>query len=475
VRIAIVHYHLRPGGVTRVIEQAARLLQQAGHRVVVLAERVPADFPAAVHPVPLLAYDEDREPVSPAELEAALLEAVHARLGGLPDVWHIHNHHLGKNLALPRVVADLARRGERLLLQIHDFPEDFRPYNYRRLKQHLPEAEFARCLYPNAPQVHYAVLNGRDRGFLRQAGVPEDRLHWLPNPVWLPASREGVRSWPGRLWLYPTRAIRRKNLGELLLWAVLGGPEDHFATSLAPENPREQVFHRHWVALAESLKLPVTFDLAGRTGWSFAAMVAAAHCLVTTSVAEGFGMAFLEPWMLGKPVTGRDLPEITVDFTRAGVDLSHLYSRLDVPVAWLGKTALWERLAEALTRLYRDYGLPAPGDALLQRAWRAWVADDRVDFGRLDEPLQSRVIRHLHGEPRERRHWKQSLPVPAPAVVQRNRTAVTGGFAPERYGRALARCYQRLAAAGAGDLDAFDPARLLHGFLQPERLSLLRL
>ncbi|HEB78414.1 MAG TPA: glycosyltransferase family 1 protein [Methylothermaceae bacterium] len=475
MRIAIVHYHLRPGGVTRVIEQTARLLHQAGHQVVVLAQEEVQGFPVPVCPVPQLAYDEDREPVAFTELKAALLEAVHSVLGDLPEVWHFHNHHLGKNLALPRVVAELARRGQRLLLQIHDFPEDFRPYNYRRLKQYLPEPAFPHCLYPNAPQVHYAVLNGRDRRFLRRLGVPRERLHWLPNPVGLPPEPETSPSWPARLWLYPTRAIRRKNLGEFLLWAALAGPEDHFATSLAPENPREQVFYRHWVDLAQSLKLPVTFDLAKSSGLTFTAMVQAAHCLVTTSVAEGFGMAFLEPWVLGKPVTGRNLPEITVDFEAAGIDLSHMYARLDVPVAWLGRAAIWERMTAALSRLYRDYGLRAPGADQFQRVWRAWVTDDRVDFGRLDEPLQSRAIRHLHADAKIRRQWGQCLQVPSRDTVRRNRRKVTEGFAPERYGRALDRCYQQLAAAGIGPLEPLDPDQMLRCFLRPERLSLLRL
>ena len=44
--------------------------------------------------------------------------------------------------------------------------------------------------------------------------------------------------------------------------------------------------------------------------------MASAHRLVTTSVAEGFGLAFLEPWLFGKGLLGRNLPEITVDFAK---------------------------------------------------------------------------------------------------------------------------------------------------------------
>jgi hypothetical protein len=64
------------------------------------------------------------------------------------------------------------------------------------------------------------VLTTRDAALLKRAGAPPERVHHLPNP--------GAAGWPvpgpppadgGRL--YPTRAIRRKNLGEFLLWAAM--------------------------------------------------------------------------------------------------------------------------------------------------------------------------------------------------------------------------------------------------------------
>ncbi|BCX81354.1 hypothetical protein MIT9_P0932 [Methylomarinovum caldicuralii] len=474
MRIAIVHYHLRPGGVTRVIEHAARLLRASGRQVVVLAAEAPEDFPVPVKAVKALAYDEGKEPVSVSRLHAALADAAAAALGGAPDVWHFHNHHLGKNLALPPVVARLAAAGARLLLQVHDFPEDFRPYNYQRLRRFLDE-DLAAC-YPSAPQVHYAVLNSRDRAFLAGAGVAAERLHLLPNPVWLPPQDGEAGRWPeGRLWLYPTRAIRRKNIGELLLWATLAEPGDHFATSLAPENPREQRFYRHWVSLAQELALPLSFDLARRSGWSFPAMVRAAHCLVTTSVAEGFGMAFLEPWLLERPVSGRDLPDITADFRGAGLALDHLYPRLDIPVEWLGEKPLRQRLVEGLRDLYRAYGLPEPTAEQCERAWAAWVREGRVDFGRLDEPLQTQVIRRLHHSAAARRMLPRRLAVPSPQTVARNRTVALGHYDLHHYGKRLESLYAALLAAPCRPPETLDAAALLHRFLQPERLCLLRL
>ena len=99
---------------------------------------------------------------------------------------HIHNHALGKNVALPGAVRVLASRGYAMVLQPHDFAEDFRPANFRALGERLGSRDpdgWHRWLYPQAPHIHYAVLNDRDHTILGTGGVEAHRLHLLPNPV----------------------------------------------------------------------------------------------------------------------------------------------------------------------------------------------------------------------------------------------------------------------------------------------------
>ena len=43
-------------------------------------------------------------------------------------------------------------------------------------------------------------------------------------------------------------------------------------------------------------------------------MVRVADLVITTSVLEGFGFAYLEPWILDRAVIGRSIPFITPDF-----------------------------------------------------------------------------------------------------------------------------------------------------------------
>jgi glycosyltransferase involved in cell wall biosynthesis len=50
-----------------------------------------------------------------------------------------------------------------------------------------------------------------------------------------------------------------------------------------------------------------------------------AHAVLTTSKVEGFGYTFVEGWLCGKPVIGRDIPGVTQDFVAAGMKLDHFY------------------------------------------------------------------------------------------------------------------------------------------------------
>ncbi len=481
LRIAIVHYHLRPGGVTRLIGHAVRAVTPAASAVVVVGEAPPPPSPVAapVRLVPALRY-ADAPRASAEDAAKELRASARSALGAEPDVWHVHNSALGKTPVLPAAVRRLAASGARVLLHIHDFPEDGRPADYRRLLDVVAGGDPARLgdgLYPQAPQIHYAVLNRRDERFLSYAGVPADRLHLLPNAVWVeaePAAPAPADEPP--LYLYPTRAIRRKNLGEFLLWAAVAEPGTRWATTFAPENPREQAAYAAWVALARDLGLPVRFAVGSSAASSFAELARAARALVTTSVAEGFGMAFLEPWLLGREVVGRNLPEITDEFAAAGVDVTRLYSRLDVPLDWVGRDEFHARLRASMQAAYGAYGrTPTASD--FEAAAADSLRGTHVDFGRLDAAMQSAVIRRVAASPelcRAMAPARLQPAVAAPALIAANAAAVRRAFGLEDYGRKLLAVYRRLQAEIAGPLNGLAADRLLNRFLDPARFFMVR-
>ncbi len=483
MRLAIVHYHLQPGGVTRIIEHTIAALAGRGIRIVVLTGQEPAaGWPSAWRVIAGLQYEAARPAVGPAELVRQMEEAARDALGGPPDVWHVHNHSLGKNLALPGALVDLAGRGARLLLHIHDFAEDGRPANYHLMLEKMARGskrEMSRLLYPVGSHVHYGVLNGRDHAFLDDAGAADNCLHLLPNPVRL-GDRTDDTPQPdpdGRtLWLYPTRAIRRKNIGEFLLWSAVAGEGHRFATTLGPENPRERPRYEMWKRIAAELGLPVRFEIAATCGCSFEELLSRARSLVTTSIAEGFGLAFLEPWLAGRPVCGRDLPEITSDFHREGILLPWLYDRLDVPVSWLGLGRIADRAAAGQQQVLEAYGRSA-GEDCLERILAAWIRDDHVDFGRLDEEMQEIVLRRLVRDPGQARRLRpSSLPDPEECdrAIAVNRRLLREKYSLQGYGERLCRLYDQVAGSDVTPLSFLDGEILLDHFLAPERLMLLR-
>ncbi|MEM7792249.1 MAG: hypothetical protein AAF546_12670, partial [Verrucomicrobiota bacterium] len=345
LRVAIVHYHLKRGGVTRVIENTLRGLDTLPNKIecVVLAGEVPEDceFADRAQVVEGLHYSNTQATTpAPEELLNRLRSAARKALGAAPDVWHIHNHSLGKNSAIPGVVSLLAESGEALLLHMHDFAEDGRPQNYK-LNKTL--AKFAPKIYPQTPRIHYAVLNGRDHSIFSATDLDRSQLHQIPNAV------EAERAKPNqaasqkirnqlqaeRLFLYPVRALRRKNLGETLLWSALADPGDCFATTLGPTNQNYTAAHDRWIKVAEENKLPVKFAIGQTQDFNFEDLISTAEAIITTSITEGFGLAFLEPWLFGKPIYGRDLPPITADFKAKGIALETLYNHVSVPKDWV--------------------------------------------------------------------------------------------------------------------------------------------
>ncbi|WP_269542103.1 glycosyltransferase family 4 protein [Cerasicoccus fimbriatus] len=476
MRVAIVHYHLKPGGVTRVVENAFASMEGRGVQMAAFSgEPYTGDALIQTAVVPGLSYTQANEKPDPGALWFSLKKAAREALGGEPDVWHIHNHCLGKNMAMPQVVERLAAETP-VLLQIHDFAEDGRPGNYAAISSQTPNMD---KLYPQASQVHYGLLNSRDLSFLTQSNFATQSLHLLPNPIAvpeLPPERATLSGFEGRrLLLYPTRAIRRKNLGELILWSAMAEEDQLFATTLTPANPAARPIYDRWLEFAGSLGLPVRFALGEHVSLSFPELMSAADAIISTSVAEGFGLAFLEPYLFHKPLVGRNLPDITSDFTNADVDLSSLYDRMMVPLDWVGEALIRETLDAALRDYYTAYNCVLPL-AAVDEAFDAMTAGGKVEFGRLSEALQEKVILHVNAN-----SASQSEIAPASlgldsagGCIASNRELIAQNFSLDRYGENLKTIYEKVAQSAVEPLKYASHQTVLDQFLDPQRFNLLR-
>lgn len=509
MKLLITHHHLGPGGVTRVVANHLLALDATAEepqRVGLIYDGDDSGLPdlsglsrtdVVRLVIPEVGYRDSTDISGAADL-AGQIEQTAAKHGFADCVLHVHNHSLGKSPLFTAAINELAtgelRRASGspiqmrpLLLQCHDFAEDFRPANYARLVAAFGD-RIGWDVYPSPERTKcvYAVLNWRDLTAIREANVA-DVLHsvTLPNPVSEPppsvdrgaarkclADRFGVPA-DRPYWLYPVRGIRRKNVGELCLIAAAGRGRFTAAVTLQPKNPAERAYFDRWRQTADRLSLPCLFGVGEEGGLSFAENMAAADRIVTTSVAEGFGMVFLESWLSGKSLVGRNLPEITGDFT--GVDLSAMYERLNVPVDWFGTDDYIERLHAAAGGIAAAYGRPPVSRAAAEASYERRLRGGCLDFGDLDEELQTRVIERVRQSPDAAERVLAQVEDVSADRIAANAAAVRDGFSLEATGRQLRSLYA--AANGWRDVVGQRPepvTKLLDQFLHIDRIRLIR-
>ena len=64
---------------------------------------------------------------------------------------------------------------------------------------------------------------------------------------------------------------------------------------------------------------------------NFEQLLIASDFCITTSYREGFGMVYLEPWLLNTPVVGRNIRYLTKDFKNDGFVFPALYNKIIFP------------------------------------------------------------------------------------------------------------------------------------------------
>ena len=464
MKVAFIHYHLKPGGVTTVIRQQVEALRKNGGDSLVLAGLPPpASFPSDTALVPGLGYMSREETGPTGESVAdAIAAAISKQWPGGCDLIHVHNPTLLKNIRFPVILAALQGKGFRLLLQIHDFAEDGRPDNY------------SPAPYPR--DCHYAVINSRDFGILLNAGLQREGLHLLPNMV------SPLEPAPGKppetaFILYPVRGIRRKNIGEAILLSLFWSTDRHLAITLPPNSPADMTAYGDWKRFSEEHRLPIRFEAGCRN--NFAELAATADHFITTSITEGFGFSFLEPWTAGKSIRGRKLPDICNDFEAKGIALNDMYTQLRVPTTWFdrkGYLGAWRKtVRQVCSRFAHDID-----STVVLEAENRLLHGGEIDFGLLNEKYQKQVLWHLLKSPQEKTILKNlnpflenlAAPIDSKDQIRRNRKIILTDYNTDTYRNALANIYAKVADTPV--FHGIQKGILLTRLLDLKGLSLLK-
>jgi glycosyltransferase involved in cell wall biosynthesis len=347
MKILIVHYHLNPGGVTRIIQSQIQSLQKItpGHDIILLCGA--CDNPEFYEGMGItVRIDQRFNYISGTDFQINLPEQLASGIRHLvsrSDIIHAHNLNLGKNPALTLALHELALEGYRIFNHCHDFAED-RPPNWDYLGQVI-EGSYGRSLmevlYPQLENYKLGVLNLKDLKRLEDYGIPPERSFLLPNPVNIPSEGPGDKRASRRhivaqlslnpqklIVTYPVRVIRRKNIGEFILLAALFHEQASWLVTQDPLNPQEIEPYRKWVDFCKKEGIEILFEAGKKV--DFPELMSASDFCISTSVREGFGMVFMEPWLMGTPVIGRNIDYIINDLTNSGILFPRLYDRISI-------------------------------------------------------------------------------------------------------------------------------------------------
>ena len=463
MKIAFLHYHLKTGGVTTCLKQQVDALKNDCDMFVITGEKPEGVFPVDTFHIPELAYSAPYpKPINPQDIADAVIKAIQTRFNGPADVLHVHNPLLAKNINFLKILKAIQKRGVALFLQIHDFAEDGRPLSY------FAEEYPADC--------HYSVVNSRDYRILLTAGLKKKGLHQLFNSV-NPPDGQPASFDSGSDVVYPIRGIRRKNIGEAILLSLFFENNENLVITLPPNSPADMQSYKDWKAFSADQHLGVEFD-AGLNR-PFDTIVRSARYLLTTSITEGFGFSFLEPWLFEKSVWGRKLADICSDFEANGVRLDHMYTELKVPLNWVGSQGFFDLWKHTIENTGKLFDIQFDKDRI-QSAYNFITADGKIDFGLLSEDYQKQVILRLLSNPAHLQDLLELNPFLLKIgkirnekdIVNTNRSAVIRNYNMSSYRQKLLTAYAAVKTHCVRQ--RIDKKILLAEFLNLTKFSLLK-
>ena len=363
LKLVIVHYHLRAGGVRRVIELATPHLCRAARVnsiIVACGEALdpswndafvhwaaPAEVEFFIEPAFRYVSEQRR---SPAQLRSSIASAVHRLLNGSTArdciVW-AHNLGIARNLLLSHALATACEhQGIPLVAHHHDWWFDNRWLRWPEMQRCGVHdlAAAAKTIFPATKTIHHVAINRADSDVLHRHF--QQRAHWVPNlaeratPPTARRIRE-ARRWlkdhvgekNDPVWILPCRLLRRKNIAEALLLARWLRPKACLITTGGVSSKEEQCYAAKLAAAARRHDWPLRLGILAhdqRHKPSVAELMAASECVMLTSMQEGFGLPYLEATAANRPLIARALPNIAPDLAKFGFRFPQSYKEIFV-------------------------------------------------------------------------------------------------------------------------------------------------
>jgi glycosyltransferase involved in cell wall biosynthesis len=353
-----------------------------------------------------------------------------------------------------------SREPKKFIYRFHDFVQQ-RPVNFKNVKKFY-ESRFGvmphwhSVLYPAFPNIQYIAINRFDRARLFEHGIEESNVYYIPNSVdetIIPPDNRGEELRKKiiqrekldpdvQFILYPVRCVRRKNVEEaIFLTKFFNTISDknteirnhrlkgkfHLLVSIRPDSGDDAQYADQLVEFARNNGLPVTIGIEDLVSierevdtadpdkiimYGVGDLYMASEIVITTSILEGFGFVYIEPWILDRLVIGRSIPLITPDFQASGMKLGYLYNALIVD-----------------RQDFKDIGTDETGldRALQKRLSKILKLNDSKFVDKFIESNETAIRATIKLFDRERRE----------KIIQRNREVVEGAYSKEVIGKKL--------------------------------------
>jgi hypothetical protein len=362
--LVVIHYHLRPGGVRRIIELALPHIIFAASKPIESVILATGEMPDAAWRHELLQkmrgtqiqflcestfrYFSDQRS-SPEWIRRKIQAALEELAGKFPPqetlVW-AQNLGLGRNLILADELAKFsARRGLSLLSHHHDlwFENRWARWSEMRACGFRSLSAVARASLAARAHVCHATINQLDYTALsKHLGSQAKCLPNLaqrdgrPSAARIRAARDWLRSQLGNdhpVWIFPTRFLRRKNLAEAILLTRWLRPEAWFVTTAGLSSREQRGYAQRLEAASLQGKWKARFRLLASNSSAppIGDIAIASEVMMLTSAQEGFGLPYLEAAALEKPLVARHLPNVIPDLLELGFSFPHLYEEILIP------------------------------------------------------------------------------------------------------------------------------------------------
>jgi len=503
MKLIIVHFHLRPGGIRRIIELAVPHLVQASRGLIdriVLAigeagdrkwnasfRQHAAPTPVELFVAPAFNYVSEQKR-SPAAIQRGIRAALDTLLATATAsnalVW-AHNPGIGRNLVLTReLVRACEERGVPLVAHHHDWWFDNRWRRWPEMKRSgFPTlASVAKTIFPSTPGIRHVTIN--------QSDVAQLQLHLGPRATWLPNLTERVapptderlretRAWLQRqlsdsdtaVWILPCRLLRRKNVAEALLLTRWLRPEAWLVTTGGVSSADEKAYADKLAAAAHRhhwrLRLGVLAGDEARKP-SMSEVLAASEAVMLTSIQEGFGLPYLEAAASQRPLIARAIPNIAPDLAQFGFRFPQHYDEVLVAphlFVWRSEQIRQSKLFDAWRKQLPGVCRKLAG----QPAFLAATQPQPVPFSRLTLTAQLEVLAHPAQE-----SWKACTPLNPFLEEWRSRAAASRlqvtpwPAAAKRWlsGDAYARRFFDALRAPRSPVQVFSPVKLQAKFIE---------